>query len=339
MTDHKQNEVSKGILERSNLKQRKQQIIKEVEDRTGFRTTKDLGESAWWGSSEIGAFHCEGEIKSERATLKIQGVKPETSEIYMIESFEKQNKSLVVRPPKLIKTIPWSDENQYEALIMEWVPDKRVVNLPTNSEEVALFFKIYNEYKNNCVREPWLDKPKQEIGELIRDRFTRWREVSYKMYPDHPFRDKNDEAIVDQAIEILINGYRGVELEFQHRHLSDGDFYHVSGNQIVLLSNLYWSFRPPFYDAVFGQHWFLYHLADSELDEKDVLKQMNLWWTEIDRLPKSVEDERLLKLAYLERAAAGLNLDGLSTKTDKDISKKIMEITRRRTIELIDELS
>ena len=80
-------------------------------------------------------------------------------------------------------------------------------------------------------------------------------------------------------------------------------------------------------------------MADSELNEKEVLEQMSLWWEKIDDLPKSPEEERLLKLAYLERAAAGLNLDGLSTKTDIELSGKIMEITRKRMADLIENLS
>ena len=335
----KQNEVYKGVLTGSNLKQRKQEIIKEIEDETGFKLTKHLGESAWWGSSEIGAFHSEGGIDGIKATLKIQGVKPKTSEIDMINGFDKQNKSLIIRPPKLIKTIPWSDERNYEALVMEWIPDKRVINIPTNKKEISLFFELYDEYKSKCVGEPWLDKPEGKIGEIIKNNFANWRKIAYKMYPDHPFRESGDEKLIDKAVEILVHGYQGIEPEFQHGHLSDGDFYHVSGEQIVLLSNLYWSWRQPFYDAIFGQHWFLYHLADSELNEKEVLEQMSLWWEKIDDLPKSPEEERLLKLAYLERAAAGLNLDGLSTKTDIELSGKIMEITRKRMADLIENLS
>jgi hypothetical protein len=338
MAKSKQNHVYKGVLKGSDLKQRKQQIIKEVEKEIGFRVTKDLGESAWWGSDTIGAFHCEGEIDGEKATLKIQGVKPQTSEIEMINSFGNQNESLIVRPPKLLKTIPWDDKRSYEALVMEWIPNNKVVNLPTDLVEVKKFFDIYKEYKNKCVNKPWLERPKQDKDSIIKNKFDNWREISYKLYPEHPFREKGDEKIIDDAVETLTEGYKNVELGFQHGHLSDGDFYYVSEGQIVLLSNLYWSWRAPFYDAIFGQHWFLYHLADSELNEKEVLAQMNLWWEEIDKLPKSAEEERFLKLAYLERAAAGLNLDGLSAKIERPLSEKIVKMTRERVIRLIEGL-
>ena len=332
--DKKQNYIAESFLQGSDLDKRFDQIILEISNETGFNPSGIISTSNWWGSKTFGAFHCWGKFQNKRAVLKVQGVKPETSEVEMIESFEAQNQSRIIRPPKLYAVIPWSDERKYEALIMEDVGDKKILNEPTNGKEVKRFFETFREYREKCRNKPWLVRPDMSIGEIIRTRFEKWRKSSYEIYPDHPLRRTHDAKLIDQAIGILAEKYRGVDWEFQHGHLSDGDVFEVSGGQVVVLSNLYWSWRAPCYDAIFAYHWFIYHLSeiDGILPEK-IEKQKNLWLEEIFRL--FGRHNQLLKLALLERAVAGLNLDALSMNPNVPIAKYLVEKTRTDVEELM----
>jgi hypothetical protein len=57
-------------------------------------------------------------------------------------------------------------------------------------------------------------------------------------------------------------------------------------------------------------------------------------------LPQAQGDnKRLLSLALLERAVAGLNLDVLSINPNKPISKYLFKATRKQIMELISELN
>lgn len=334
MTDNQearaQNVISRKALERSNLKERIEQIVSQVEKKTEFKPERLLSESGWWGSEQIGAFHFKGEWQDKSAVLKVQGNKPETSEIYMIESFEKESESDWIRPPKIYDSLPWDDKEGYEALILEDAGSKRVVNLPTNKEEIDEFFTIYKEYKENCCNQAWVDKPETSIAEEIENKFDKWREIAGKMYAQHPFRQESDESLIDRSIEILKEGYKNANWEFQHRHLSDGDLYKKDG-QVLLLSNLYWSYRPASYDAVFGYHWYMYHLSDLEdISQQDIEEQRQLWMDGIWKTvkPEDKNEEKLLNLALLERATAGLVLDALSLDTEKEHSKFLVERTR-----------
>jgi len=332
-----QNEVSQSYLGNFDLSGREEKIIKEVSDKTGFIPNQIIGKSSWWGSKEIGAFHCLGKFNCKKAVLKIQGTKLPTSEIFMIKAFKKNNKSKLIRPPHLYASLDWDNRKKYEALILEFINDVKIVNSPTNENELNNFFKVYKDYRNNCLKQPWLDKPKEGIPERIQIAFGKWRKASFKIYPKHPLREVKDKDLIDQAIAVLKKGYRNIEPDFIQGHFSDKDLYKVD-NQIVLLSNLYWSWRQPLYDAIFAYHWFIYHLADvKEITPEKVEDQRKLWLDKIKSLPEVRKNEKLLNLALLERAAAGLNLDALSVDVNKPISKYLVKSTREQVLKLLSK--
>ena len=259
----------------------------------------------------------------------------------MINSFAEANRSATLRPPYLYESLPWDEEKSYEVLVLEFVDDHRIIQTPTTEVQVKRFFELYRDYRKNCLHSPWVDKPEGTISAGIVHKFKKWREISYKIYPEHPLRKDGDNDLIDDAVKTLEVGYKGVEPEFMHGHFSEGDLYQV-GDHVVVLSNLYWSWRQPLYDAIFGYHWFMYHLNTVDgITPDEVERQRAIWFSEIEALPQVQSDEgkRLLNLALLERAAAGLNLDGLSSDLNKPISNYLMEVTRVQIKSLLKELS
>lgn len=335
----RQNEISLKFLEGSDLAEREEEILKDASIKTGFTAAKLIKRISWWTSKEIGAFHYLGSYKGKKSVLKIQGVKPTTSEIYMIKSFAKKNKSKILRPPRLYAALPWDQELRYEALVMEYVNGKPVVNLPTNQSEIDRFYELFEEYRRDCLGNPWIDKPEETISEKMKNNFSKWRKASFKLYPSHPLRENEDRDLIDKAVGILVKGYQEVEPIFQHPHLSEYDLIQA-GNEVVVLSNLYWGWRAPLYDAIFGSHWFKYHLADvSNITVQKIDEQINLWMSKIESLSEVKNNLKLYKLAMLERYAAGLNLDGLSINSKNPTAEYLVELTRREVKSLISELS
>lgn len=335
----KQNEISHHFLQGSDLKQREQEILKDASSKLNFLPTELIDRSAWWGSSEIGAFHYAGIYQNKKAVLKIQGIKPNTSEIYMIKSFKERNSKLIT-PPYLYNFLPWDSSKRYEALVLEFIEGEKIIQIPTNEDQVEEFFKIYKDYRTNSRHSPWIPKPSDSLSSRIADNFTKWKEISAKIYPHHPLRKDSDMQLIDKATNLLVERYKGVAPEFQHGHLSEGDLYKV-GSQVVILSNLYWSWRQPFYDAIFCYHWFIYHLNTVDgIIPVEVEKQRKIWLDNIYKLVGSKEEGgNLLKLALLERAAAGLNLDVLSADPNKPITKYLIKSTREIIENLLSELS
>lgn len=333
----KQNEVWKGVLNSIDLKERIPQITEELYKKTGFVPNKLLSTRSWWNESTgVGAFHLKGKFEGKSSVLKVQGVKPQTSEVFMIESFKKQSESKIVRPPIIYANFPWDDKKGYEAFIIEDVGNNLVVSLPTNDTDLESFFKYFIEYRSKCRNKPWLEKPDIQVDEFIKSRFDQWIKTSQKVFPNHPLRESGDEKLIRKAVEILSKNKKWLTFDFVHGHFSARDLFKVD-NQIVLLSNLYWSWRTPYYDLVFAYHWFMYALSSIEsITPKDIEHQRNIW---MEKMEQEAEDKTLLKYALLERSAAGLNLDALSMNTTKKVTKYIVEKNREILKDLVAELS
>lgn len=333
-----QNKISHLFLNGSDLARREKEALKDASGKLGFTPERLLDKSSWWNSKEIGAFRYVGKFNGKKAILKIQGVRPATSEIYMIQAFSKANQSKILRTPLLYSYLPWDDEKRYEALVLEFIEGKPIVNSPTNENELSEFFNLRDEYRKNCVINPWIDKPQETLPEEIRNNFKKWREASFKLYPTHQFRIKEDEKLIDQAINILRRNYENVKREFQHGHFGVSDLLKNKNGEVIILSNLYWSWKPPFYDAVFGYHWFIYNLAKlKNVTPEFIENQRGLWVSKINSLVKKEQDKKLLNLAFLERAAAGLNLDALSVNQQSSVAEYLTEKTRDEVKRLINE--
>jgi hypothetical protein len=333
-----QNDMSAKYFEQPDLQNRIEPILKTIEKNTDFKVSKLLQKSAWWTSSSIGAMHYLGKFKGQPAVLKIQGVKPDTSEITNIKAFGAQSQSQLIRPPKIYDSLPWNEKLGFEALIMEKLGKDKLVDLPADENEIKKFFKAFTDYRANCRKQPWLTKPEESLAEAVADNFKKWRKIAQELHPDHPLRQVDDEQLIDQAIEVLVAGYQNVDFEFQHGHFSARDLY-VVDKQYVLVSNLYWGWRAPYYDAVFAQHWYQFDL----LETRPTVEQLNehrQWWQQATKKavsPNNNEQQHLLKLAFLERAAAGLNLDGLVGLTPA--SQWLINTLRAEIKQLISQLS
>ncbi len=322
----KQNFVSEFYFANSNLADRLEKILNLIATQTGFKIEKLIQRSSWWNSKQIGAIHYLGQYQGQTAILKIQGVKPAASEMEMIKAFNKQNKSQIIRPPHIYFNLLWNEELKFEAFIMEDVSREKVVSVPAKTSELDKFFELYQEYKNKCLTQPWLEKPAESLANQTTHNFTKWQKISSELQPNHPLKKKTDLTLINQGLKKLCDKLVNVDWQFMHGHFSARDLHPV-GNEIVLLSNLYWSWRQPFYDAVFGFHWYQYDLANSEVSLATLLTQRSTWKKYIlDNLPQNELELQLLNLAFFERALAGLNLDGLIAPTDK--SEALMELTR-----------
>ena len=104
---------------------REENILLEIKNETGFEVQKTLWKSDYYGSGKIGAINYQGKYQDKSAVLKIQGAKPQISEIKMIEAFRAQNKSRIIRPPRIYWSQLWDKNKNYEAFIMEEATGKK----------------------------------------------------------------------------------------------------------------------------------------------------------------------------------------------------------------------
>jgi hypothetical protein len=323
------------------LRKPDEKLMAEISAKTGFVLATDFGRSRWWGSSQIGAYHYRGQKDGQEAVLKLQVAPQLTSEQKMIKSFSRYNQSKLVRPPRIYNYLPWDDKEGYEVLVLEFAGSKKLISDYPREEEIDRFFTIYRDYRQNCLNTAWLEKPQKLIATIVSENFSRWQKASQEIYPDHPLRNSGDQGLINKAVACLVNGYQEKAPEFVHGHFSGSDLYPV-GNKVVLLSNLYWSWRPRFYDLVFAYHWSMINLANQAGVDPVAVDQKRQYW--LSRIEAEARRSRAgwkkdLDLALLERAAASLNLDSLMADPNSQAVAYLREVSRKEIDSLISALS
>ena len=336
--------LSDALDKNSDMSSRENQILIEIIKKIGFVPKENIWRSKYWGKN-LGASHWLGKYNKKSAVLKIQGVKPDISEIYMISEFSKQNKSKLIRPPDIHKSISWNDSTGYEAIITDHASGHNIIidGKLITKENIATFLNYYREYRINCIPEkPWLPAPLVEddwnisLDKLVTN--------SVSAFPNHPFRDSEDINLAKDAYKILEKIYKNVKLEFMHGHFSCKDliYENQNSNKVVIFSNLFWKWRYPYFDAVFAYHWFMYELARvKNITPYQVEKQRKLWLGEIFKITGaniSIKKRRLLNAALLERSVAGFIIDSFLCDSKKPISKYLYESTKSETKRLMKEL-
>lgn len=334
-----------AFKQNADMTNREREILAEVGKLTNFMPEKNIWRSQYWGNN-LGASHWLGTLEDKRVVLKIQGVKPGIEESYMIDQFEKINRSVLIRPPKIIKLMPWSKTAGYEALFTEYVTGTKILEdkVLQNSQSVSKFFEYYIEYRKNCVpKSAWLPRPTKK--NWVMGNFDQLVATSTKAYPNHQFRIPSDFEMAKDAYKVLEKVYKNTELEFMHGHFSCNDLLYEDKNKqkAVLFSNLFWKWRPPFFDAVFAYHWFMYELHHVEhITPPEVEKQRIIWLDEIFKITKasrSLEIEIFVNAALLERAVAGLLLDSFMVDNNKPIAEYLTKATRKEVVRLVSKLN
>ena len=98
--------------------------------------------------------------------------------------------------------------------------------------------------------------------------------------------------------------------------------------EVLVRHENFGSFRKDIWNELYGQ------VTSEQIDE-----QKQMWISEINKVPSNEIEKRLVKLAYLERSTASLNLDSLSIDPKKDISKYLVNQARKDVVTLLDELN
>lgn len=341
---HQAIDLSKSLNNNLDITNIELNILTKVSE-IGFFPIKNIWRSSYWGKN-LGASHWLGKYNDKRVVLKIQGAKPNISEVDMISNFELQNASNIIRAPKVLYHIPWRDKSGFEAIITDYISGKKVLadGKIANKNDISIFLNFYQEYRKNCIpSNPWIDRPRFSIN--FEEELDKLVVASIKAFPDNKLRTSDDLNLAKEVAKLLTKIYKKVNLEFMHGHFSCKDliFEDKERNKAVLFSNLFWKWRYPYFDAVFAYHWFMYELSRvKNITPNEIESQRKLWLDEIYKVTganESNETKNLVCAALLERSVSGLIIDCFLCDQKKKISKYLYESTKNETKRLINELS
>lgn len=313
--------VTDDFFQEIDLATKENEIMSFLSKELNFLPQNIPWRSRYWGKG-TGAFLINGLYQGKKAIAKIQGAKPTISEVIMIKEFEKQNQSKIIRPPKVYHFLPWSSKRGYEVIIMEKIEGEYIVNSgqKATSHQIKEFFSLYDEYKDKCLNQPWLPPPKKIS--YYQNYFSKWKKIRKTLDKDKII-NKKDEKILERVAFYLDKNFSRTNLEFSHNHLSVYDFKKISPKEVIVFSNLFWGWRWPLYDLVFGYQWFI--LSLSHLPEKEIWDQISLWQTAMKETKEAKNKPQLYNLALLERTLAAYNLDVLMIP-DEENRKKMKKI-------------
>jgi hypothetical protein len=340
-----QNELSESYKLGIDIRPRENELVSIAHDELGFEPDADglLGYSTWWNSERAGAFRYAGSFENKPSILKVQGVKPNISEITAIEGFKAANKSNLVRPPELYASIPWDEERQFEALVVETIASHKLIDYPTNEHEVAQFFTLFKDYRENCRSQPWIDEPDTTLSEDTRRTVMSSLKTAEELYPNHPHRKQGDFALIEHGLQVLESHYANTPREFQHLHITSDDVFLPSGSdqRHVYTSNFVWGWKAPFFDATAAYHHYgrLFCERAPHVDVKMLEDQNRLWESEMHGLVGTGAEKIKLNLAILGQHIGCLTISDLTIDPNHPMAADLIDLTRQNLTRLIKELS
>ena len=101
--------------------QREKQIIRQISRVTAFIPGKLLYRSNVYDKKKVQDAIYEGAYKNRLSVLKVQGAEPAVDEVDLMNAFTAQNRSKLIRAPKVYVRSRWNATRRYGFFIMEKV--------------------------------------------------------------------------------------------------------------------------------------------------------------------------------------------------------------------------
>lgn len=292
---------------------RAQGVIDELTQKLHFHIDRPLFRGTIYDSSRLGSIIYKGTWKKKDAVLKIQGLKLPQDEKKLMDGFIEQNGSARIRPPHIFQHEPWDDERGYGYLLMEYIPDPPMLSAPTPSEiEVDLFLEFFTELKTRALTKPWIGQTEHEQSSvrLIRHRIAQWVAIAKE-------RDRFDAATLGPRIhqfnDLLEKMADKLPMEFMHAHMTGREVRkHAASGLYVLFANLYWGWRPRWYDCAFVVWSILRNPASPLMNETQTLDCITVWKEKFRSLPWIENDDSFstgFDIMMLERLLGVLIID------------------------------
>lgn len=334
--------IVEKYFQKNDFQKRVSKVLAEVVEETGFETEKELFRGMIYDEDKLGSIIYKGKFDGKDSVLKLQGLQPDTDEIDIILDFDKQNASDKVRLPDLYKYKHWDKKNRYGYQITEFIVAPHIFEMPfANEKEISLFCSFYQEYRENCLNKTFAKQEDVSTSNFVLRRVDMWSKIAKrKGIVEKRISNPNLQKLIDTYKEVMDKELRNIKMIFCHGHLTASDIFY-DGKQFILLSNLYWSFRPEFYDLVFGLHWDIENINDPSFSYQELLTYINKWLKHFYRIPvvkKDPDAKRKIHLMLLERTMGGILLDTGSQSLKNKAKQNLFTLQLSLFYELVERI-
>lgn len=304
------NKITEKYFTQDDFSQREADVLAQVTAETGFVVEKEIFRGMIYDKNKVGSLIYKGTLKGEPAVLKLQGLKPEVDEGEIVKHFTAQSQSKLVRVPVLYTHKPWTEERGYGYLITEYLDAPKIFEMPfASAEQMADFVRFYQEYRISALTRSWIEPETKDSLVFTINRVDHWRKIS-----EH----KKRLALGDYApylvryYPLTVKHLPSIPMVFCHGHLTANDIYHLSDDSFVVLSNLFWSYRPQWYDLAFNVWNCLMHIRDTNYTFEQLLEYVEKWlaaYRSISVVQQDKDFERKITVLLLERTIGAILVD------------------------------
>lgn len=324
------NKITEKYFEHINFSDHEKRVLKEIITKTNFQPEKEIFRGQIYDKNKVGSLIYKGVWQDKPAVLKIQGLQPDVDEIDIIGRFNDQNESAKIRLPKVYNGSKWNEQDGYGYLFLEYIDAPQIYQPPfANSKQIKDFCVLYQEYKTKCLREPFIEQEPNEQSSLV---FTVQR-VSYwiKIAQSKGHLTEAEVKNVEKFFFLAGRHLPSIKMEFMHGHFTYDDIFKLSDKEYILMSNLFWSYRPEFYDTTFHLWAGIKSLRDQNVSFEQVKQYLQNWLEEYKKLPVVMQDtdfEKKFNMMMAERCIGALLVDIQNQHYDSDHGNFIAYLTK-----------
>ncbi len=321
------NKITEKYFEQEDFSKREKEVLDEVVKEAGFKIKREIFRGVIYEKSKVGSIIYSGVWQNKPAVLKLQGLKPEINESEIIKHFTAQNQSKIVRVPELYAYKVWEKKRGYGYLITEYIDAPRIFIMPFASEkEMREFARFYQEYHTSALVCSWIEPEALDTLAFTLKRVDNWRKIS----------ESKKRLKMNQYIPYLEEYYRlaaihlsSIPMTFCHGHLTANDIYRLPDGSFAVLSNLFWSYRPQWYDLAFNLWACLVNIRNTNYTFEEFLDYTEKWlsvYREIPIVKMDKQFERKITMMMLERTIGAILVDlGVNDFYDAPENKKYFE--------------
>ncbi|MCK4525226.1 MAG: phosphotransferase [Candidatus Andersenbacteria bacterium] len=332
------------MKEKSNLEIWGEEIAKE----NNFVIDEKIYQGDYYIASKVRNIIFSGSYKNKSAVLKIYDDPRLTDEPISLENFNKQNKSRILKAPKLYDYQIISLQKGW--LIMEKLPDGEFSQSPLNKNEKKEFLDVYLEYRQNFSEMPSRKLTLTEnlpANKFHLFRINRWLELADKKEAEEIILKNNKPILIpDEFIPRLEKGCEIIDREFSkrkmiwcHGHFKPKEIFKVKNKGLYYLIDFAHSkMYPESYELAF-MVWADCMLGeDYQKEYPEWKKGIDEWLIEFERINNNFlkidNFSPLIKASLIERILGTILADIAASDRPKKEKRKRIDLL----YQLFDEL-
>lgn len=321
---------------------------KEIVRKTGFVLAKEIYRGEYYSPNKIRNLILAGQYRGKSAVLKIYDDPRLSDEAKAQDSFNKNNKSKILKAPEVYKYETASSKKGW--LIMEKLPENGLFfKQPLKPNEREEFLKVYLEYRTKSSNRP--TRPLALAENLPAHQFhifriNRWlqlandKEAELIMTGKKPvLKPKDFIPRYEKGLALINREFKNRKMGWSHGHFKPHEIFKVPGTETYYLTDFAHSkMYPEGYEFGFiiWADWIIH--ADWRMPYSTWRKGISQWLDELKPIAKKLRIEKfpsLMRASLAERCLGTILADVCATDRPRPEKEKRIALIYRFLDELL----